>query len=95
MNPLKKENFKLVKPGESFDPYQSDKGYAFFSSYEIGRKENFQVAGKYLIRFHYSTKSTELKDYLGNEKDNELKALFDNVPHPELSSNTIEIEIKK
>ena len=96
MNSLRKEDFKLVKSGEIFNPYQSIDGYGFFGSYEIGRKENFQNPGKYKITFHYSTKSTKLDDYLGDGSENaELRELFNKMPNIELTSNTIEIEIKK
>ncbi|PKV48852.1 hypothetical protein ATE84_0866 [Aquimarina sp. MAR_2010_214] len=95
MNSLRKDDFKLVKSGELFNPYQSIDGYGFFSSYEIERKENFQSPGKYKITFHYSTKSTKLNDYLGDGDENtELIELFSMVPNIQLESNTIEIEIK-
>lgn len=96
MNSLRIEDFKLVKSGETFNPYQSIDGDGFFGSYEIERKENFQNPGIYKITFHYSTKSTKLEDYLGDGDENtELRALFDKMPNIELTSNTIEIEIKK
>ncbi len=96
MNSLRKEDFKLVKSGQSFDPYQSIDDYGFFSSNEIKKKENFQAPGKYKITFYYSTKSTELSDYRGHDNQkNELKKLLNKTPNIELISNTIEIEIKK
>ncbi|MDT7831674.1 hypothetical protein RQM59_04740 [Flavobacteriaceae bacterium S356] len=96
MNSLRVGDFKLVKPGESFNPYQSTKGYSFFGSYEIQRKENFKSPGTYKITFHYSTKSTKLDNYLGDGEENtKLKKLFSKVPNIELKSNTIEIEIKE
>ena len=96
INPLMKEDFKLVKSGEEFNPYKSVDDYGFFGSNEIGRKENFQTPGKYKITFHYSTKSTKLDDYLGDGDENkELRELFDKMPNVQLRSNTIEIEIKK
>ena len=96
MNSLRKEDFILVKSGEEFNPYQPIDDYGFFDSYEIVRKENFQNPGKYKITFHYSTESTALDDYLGDGKENtELRELFEKMPNIKLTSNSIEIEIKK
>lgn len=94
MNLLRKEDFKLIKAGESFNPYESIDGYGFFSSYEMDREENFQIPGKYKITFHYSTASTKISDYFGGEAK-DLKELFSKVPHIDLKSNTIEIEIRE
>ncbi|VAV83076.1 hypothetical protein MNBD_BACTEROID02-434, partial [hydrothermal vent metagenome] len=81
---------------ESFNPYETVDGYGFFDSYEIGRKENFRVPGRYRITFNYSTKSARIDDYLGDgNKNKELEELFNMVPHIELKSNTLEIEIKE
>jgi hypothetical protein len=92
-NQLRKEDFWLIKSGESFDPNKS------VGSYEIKRKEHFRNAGKYKITYYYSTKSTTFERYLGvghvlsKDQEEELKELFNKVLHIELRSNTLEIEI--
>jgi hypothetical protein len=95
MNSLRENDFVLVKSGESFDPYQSIDGYGFFGPYIMGNKDAFKAPGTYKITFHYSTKSTKIGDYLGDGSTNEkLLALFMQMPHIELTSNTVEIEVK-
>jgi len=94
LNPLEKEDFKFIKTGGSFNPYQLDED-GLFSTRELKRKENFKTPGKYKITFHYSTKSVKISDYRGDDKNEELQELFKRVPHIKLSSNTVEIEIKK
>lgn len=95
MNSLKTRDFKLVKPGKPFNPYQLDDNHRFFGSREINTIENFQTPGKYYITFHYSTESTDLENYLGDgRKNRKLKKWFKKVPHLKLESNTLEIEFK-
>jgi len=96
VNPLRKEDFVLVKAGETFDPYQSVDDYGFFSSNEINRKENFRKPGKYSITFCYSTMPTGGYGFAANvNKTPELKTLLSNLPKIELTSNTLEIQIRK
>ena len=92
MNSLKETDFVWVKSGETFNPYQE----GFFSSYEIARVENFQKTGRYKITFFYSIKSVDMATYFGDDNGASKKAikkLFAQVPHFELKSNTIEIEM--
>jgi hypothetical protein len=94
MNPLREDDFVLVKSGETFDPYQK----GFFGSYKFDIKENFQFNGTYRITFYYSTKSRKLNEYFGDDygiDKEKVKQLFKKVPHIELTSNTLEIEFKK
>ena len=103
MNPLRKEDFVLVESGESFNPFVAIDGHGFFSSDKVSNPWNFRNAGRYKITFHYSTISTNIKDYLGDgvwtyrddkKKYRELEELFENVPNVELTSNTVEIQVK-
>jgi len=95
VNPLRIEDFVKVKKGEIFDPYMSLDGFGFFNSHSISRKDVFRKRGKYKITFHYSSKSKDIKDYLGDGKeDDELKKMFEKVHHLELKSNILEIEIR-
>jgi hypothetical protein len=96
MNTLRPEDFKLVKPNEVFDPYTNIDDYGYFSSFKISNPENFSKPGKYKIQFHYSTKSNDIKDFMGDDYQTDkkkLKDLLERVPKIELSSNVIEIEI--
>ena len=94
VNPLRAEDFVLVKSGGIFDPYQSVDDYGFFTSFQMSRKANFNEAGIYIITFHYSTLAESLNDYAAYESNfKELQAKFERVPKIQLRSNTLTIEI--
>ena len=99
-NSLKPEDFKLVKPGQAFDPYERIGNDGYFQNSEIMQIETFRNPGVYKIKFHYSTNSIDINKFSGtptflkNEKDNiQIDKYFKKVPKIDLVSNTIEIEI--
>lgn len=97
MNSLRVENFVEVKRKAKFDPYSQKEGAAFFTSFEMGRKENFRLAGKYKIQFHYSTESENIEKYLGDKTEadkTKLIELLAKVPKIKLESNVVEIRVK-
>lgn len=98
MNPLREEDFVLLKPKESFDPYSSIDGYGFFSSSTLSDPKEFRKKGTYKIQFHYSTEPDSITKYLGSESENKvdakIKKMFRQVPHLKVSSNVIEIKVK-
>lgn len=97
VNPLRAEEYRLVKAGESFNPYAAIDSKGFWSSYMIADKETFKNPGVYRIQFHYSTNSTDIRRFLGswdkNPDTTRLKLLFENLPKIGLSSNVLEINI--
>lgn len=98
MNTLRLKDFRLVKPNGIFDPYENLEDYGFFSSFAISHPKNFGKTGVYKIQFHYSTKSNDINDFIGDgfgDDKKELTELFKKVPRIELSSNIIEIEINE
>ncbi len=95
MNSLRSKNFVLVKSNGEFNPYDSFEKRGYFSSYEIGRTEHFKTEGKYQIQFHYSTDYDSLEQFAGDYYDTTLISFFKKIPKIQISSNIIEIEIKK
>jgi hypothetical protein len=95
-NTLQKEDFLLVKKGESFNPYRKIDGYRFAEAYELHRKENFAYPGTYKVRFHYSTMSADINEYKGyGDIKPELNQMLAKVPKVELLSNELEIVINR
>jgi len=92
-NPLEIKDFKLVEKGEIFYPYEKGDIY-------LDNKE-FKNPGVYKIRFHYSTNSESINEFLGsmaweNFKDStQLKTLFEHVPKVDIVSNEIEIKFEE
>jgi hypothetical protein len=103
LNPLRKDDFVKVGPGENFDPYMQVDNYGFFRSHELTQQETFRNPGIYRITFHYSTLSDNLNEYIGpspgnwsERSDTALqKKLFSKVPRLDLASNTVEIRISR
>ena len=99
LNPLRAEDFVTVRPGELFNPYRQIDEYGFFGAWEIAEQETFKNPGIYTIQFHYSTKSANIDDFIGNSywhtkaDSAQQKELFTRVPKVDLESNTIEIRI--
>lgn len=97
LNPLRKEDFVLIKAGEKFNPYQNLDRYGFFSDYTVTNTETFKNAGVYKIQFHYSTNSADIAKFLGplfkaDKTDSlNLSSLFNRVPKVDLVSNEMEI----
>jgi hypothetical protein len=103
-NPLRVEDFKVVKSREAFNPFESIDNHGFFPDYASTQKETFRNPGIYKIQFHYSTNDVEIEKFRGSiSAENWAKhydttaiyQLFAKVPKIELVSNTIEIEIRE
>jgi hypothetical protein len=102
MNTLRVEDFKLVRSGQSFDPYESIDNYGFFTDYTTANKEMFKHVGVYKIKFHYSTNSIDINQFIGdkpfrsNYSDSlRVDSLFKAVPKVELLSNEIVFRVDK
>ena len=99
IDPLRKEDFVLIKAGEKFNPYGNIDHHGFVFDHNILNPETFRNAGIYKIRFHYSTNSSDLSKFKGqrsfdpNKPDSlQLSPLFNRMPKMDLVSNTIEIK---
>ena len=97
MNTLREKDFVHLGPGDSFDPFQDIDGSGFFSAYQLNDR-TFRAAGEYRVRFVYSTNSTSIDqwagDQLGSMSDNEkLVGLFKQVPKLEVKSNEIRVTV--
>lgn len=95
MNSLRKEDFVKVSEGQSFNPYMKVDDQGFFGAGSVQNPDNFKNPGTYKIQFHYSTQSNKMQDYHGDTEDKELVKLFEKVPHVDLESNVVEIQIVK
>ncbi|MDB5200659.1 MAG: hypothetical protein JWQ27_68 [Ferruginibacter sp.] len=102
MNTIRSADFKQVKPGQSFNPYEGIDNYGFFPDYNTTNKETFTSAGNYKIQFHYSTNSLDITKFIGdpltsrNSSDSlKIHSLFHKVPKLELVSNEIAIKVEK
>ncbi len=98
LNPLRVPDFKLVKAGQKFNPYENIDNHGFFTDYTITNKETFKSKGIYKLTFHYSTNDQNLanfRTYKTSKSDSlQIETLFKKVPKIELESNTIEIKIE-
>jgi hypothetical protein len=108
-DPIRKEDFVKVAPGNYFDPYK-DQFVAYYDN-KITDAKNFAVKGKYTITFYYSTSESNFNNWLGfwnkewfdgngniaernKPQYDEMKILFAEVPQVDLVSNSVTIEIK-
>ena len=71
--------------------------YGFFSACQIS-PSNFTIAGKYRIRFVYSTKSVKIGGWAGRDvervaNNDMIRAMFKHVPKVAVQSNEIEITV--
>lgn len=96
MNTLRVEDFRLVKPGQAFAPYESIDMYGFFKDYITTNKETFKTPGIYKIQFHYSSNSSDINKFMGSKSFNrdytdslKIDSLFKAVPRVDLVSNEI------
>jgi hypothetical protein len=94
LNTLKPKNIRLVKSGAGFNPYSD----GFFPNYTGQDVREFRNPGIYRLRFHYSTNSENIDDFMGNgpldhERTDaaELRRLLKQVPKVSLESNEIEL----
>lgn len=93
MNTLRVADFFTVQPGMSFDPHQNIDDYGFFSASQLS-PDTFSVPGEYRIRYVYSTKSSSLKDWSGNDSvagDAKIVGMFAQVPKLDVRSNELKI----
>jgi len=102
LNPLRVADFKLVKAGGKFNPYESIDAYSFFGDYTTLNKETFKNPGIYKLKFHYSTNSPNISDFLEEkslhrDRSDSIKinAFFKKVPKVEITSNEIEIRVEE
>lgn len=89
-NPLRREDFVTVQPGEVFDPYQTVDDYGFFSCSQLDW-HNFAVAGTYRLTWVYSTNSQTPQEWVGDGTLDEVSELLSQVPRGEARSNSIEV----
>lgn len=99
-NPIRTEDFKIVKKNEAFNPYEVIDGSGFFNDVAATQKETFRNAGTYRIQFHYSTNGGDIKKFMGSVEylnklpdSSQIESLFAKVPRIELESNTITIQV--
>lgn len=101
MNPLHPEDFRLIKAGAKFNPYESVGDYGFFSDFTVTDPGTFKDAGVYKIQFHYSTNSQNINDFMGDRpfrqdqsNTQKLASLLKQVPRVNIVSNEIEISFE-
>lgn len=102
LNTLQIADFRLIKSGEKFDPYESGGNYQFFKDGIILNSFTFRHPGNYKIRFHYSTGSQNISDFMGTNpirKDSlaiqQLNTFFKQVPKIDLVSNEVVLRVEK
>jgi hypothetical protein len=96
LNPLRKEDFTLVKAGASFNPYQTIDGYGFFEDHETLLPSRFSQPGMYTIQFHYNSNSGSFHQFRIAEKDSALlHTIFSKAAKVELSSNKLELRFEQ
>ena len=102
MNSLRLQDFKLIQPGQEFNPYESIDDYGFFTDYTTTNTETFKNPGVYKIKFHYSTNSQDINQFIGDKPFRSdptdslrLDSMFRAVPRVELTSNEIVIKVTK
>ncbi len=102
MNTLRVADFKLVKVGQKFNPYESVDDYGFFTDNTTTDIKTFKNPGVYKIKFHYSTNAQNISDFIGDKPfrmDNsdslKISSFFKKVPKVDITSNEIEIIVEK
>lgn len=102
INSLRLQDFKLIQAEQEFNPYESIDDYGFFTDYTTTNTETFKNPGVYKIKFHYSTKSQDINQFMGdkpfrNDPTDSLRldSMFRKVPRIELTSNEIVIKVAK
>lgn len=90
-NRLRKEEFKIIESGQTFDPYEHIDDHGYFHAQSL-EGENFNLPGIYKITFHYSTSKNNREQLYNEQTKNEIMELWNKVPELELKSNTITIE---
>ena len=100
MNPLRANDFRSVKAGQAFDPYERTDNYGFFPDHKTTIPETFQIPGEYRIFFNYSTNAQSISQFRGDfSHDNtdslEINRMFKSVPKIDLRSNVIVIRVEE
>jgi hypothetical protein len=95
MNQLREKDLVRVRPGSNFDPYQTIDDQGFFSADELSPR-TFHAAGNYRVRFVYSTRNSDIRDWGGwvvapNAK---ILSMFKRVPKVDVKSNEIAITVE-
>ncbi len=67
INQLRVKDFRLVEPGQKFNPFEDSDDQGFFPDYSVLNPESFRKSGTYKIKFHYSTKSDDINKFVGGE----------------------------
>lgn len=101
MNTLRIADFKLIKAGQRFNPYESIDDYGFFSDYTTANKETFKNPGTYKVKFHYSTNSLDINKFMGDKSFRyssdsiRIDSLLKTVPKVDLTSNEIIFRVEE
>jgi hypothetical protein len=83
-----------VPVGGKFDPYQSIDEQGFFRAEQLSLR-TFSSTGRYRVRFVYSTRNSDIRDWGGwtVASDAKILALFKRVPRVDVKSNEIAITV--
>jgi len=99
---LKPEEFRKVKPGKTFNPYEMGDDFNFIPDNAATDDRTFKTPGVYKLTFHYSSNSNNISEFMGDKPVDRTKAdsmkiesMFRLVPKIELVSNEIQIRFKK
>lgn len=65
MDGIDSTDFVKIEPNDKFDPIKFN--HFYFSDFSVRNPNNFKNKGKYKITFHYSTKSKNLNEYMGDD----------------------------
>ncbi len=92
VNPLRKEDFKIIGPNQIFNPYEVIDDYGFFHAQQL-EEINFKIPGIYEIIYRYSkNNNNKVEQIYSPRMEMELINMWNKVPNLNLTSNTITIE---
>jgi hypothetical protein len=93
-NALRARDFVKVPRGGKFDPYQTIDDQGFFPAHDIC-PETFSAPGTYHVRFVYSTRNGDIRDWGGGavQSNAMILAKFKRVPKVDVKSNEIAITV--
>ena len=96
-NPMREQDFVLLRPGQAFDPHANIDNYGFFGPAEL-EAQTFSVPGTYQVQFFYSTNSRNLEEWKGslNPEDTtptQVMERWKRVPRVEVASNTVSFTV--
>lgn len=94
MNNLREQDFVQLKPGESLDPFDRDRG--FFSNYHLHR-QTLNMPGKYTFTLTYDTNENDIGKWWGfmgpGEPSDKMKQMLAEVPKGTYVSNTVTVTV--